>query len=128
MKPSFTHWTSNSYIYAADSLACESTCRLTVLCEATALGLRQRSCVQSQVGAAGAEGPSAKHIPALGLLQLGQLFEHLAQIWQPKINLGKQEIEREKVHLNLNLFRQRHSLLNGCIFGLFRQKYELVYW
>lgn len=97
MKPNFTHQTPNSCIYAADSLAPGSTRQLTVLCEATPLGLWQCSCVQRQIGATGAEGPSAKHIPALRLLLFGQLVEHLAQIRQTKINL----VRREKVHLKL---------------------------
>lgn len=71
----------------------EDWCRLTILCEAAALGLWQRRCVQSQIGAASAQGSSTKQIAALRLLLFWQLFKHLTQVRQAKINLPKQEIE-----------------------------------
>lgn len=87
-----------------------------MLCEAKPQGLWQCRCVQSQIGAAGAEGPSAKHIPALCLLLFGQLFEHLTQVRQTKINLAKQEIEGRKKKTTKNV-HLKHDFFNAAAFS-----------
>lgn len=60
------------------------------------LGLWQCSCVQTEIGAAGLEGPSTQQVPALWLSLFIHFFQHLTQISNPKIHLTRGQTGKRK--------------------------------